>query len=275
LPLRSLEGSDGEATAIAEAAAEAGSMERNALVIEDDDQAADLLRLLLEAEGFAVLRVANADAALQVALQQALSLITIDLDLADIDGMQLLLRLRENAALATVPVVIVAAAGGHDLAIPGGAATVLQKPVSRAELKIALHHLGFDSTHKSAHTVLIVDDDPKAVEVIAAFLPAPAYAVVRAYGGAEAITLARKLKPDLILLDLIMPEVSGFDVIDALALDASTARIPILVVTSMHVTTKDLAALNSNAEKKVHVLEKAEFNQTRFIAEVRRALSPP
>ena len=275
LPLRPLQGSDGEVIAMAQAAAESVSTERNALVIENDDQAADLLCLLLEAEGFSVLRVTSAETALQVAPQQALSLITIDLDLPDIDGRQLLLRLRENTTLATVPVVIVVAAVGHDLAIPGGAATVLQKPVSRAELKIALHHLGLDSTQKRAYTVLIVDDDPKAVEVIAAFLPAPAYAAVRAYGGAEAITLARKLKPDLILLDLMMPEVSGFDVVDALALDAGTARIPILVVTSMQVTKKDLAALNGNAAKAVHVLEKAEFNQARFIAEVRRALSPP
>jgi PAS domain S-box-containing protein len=276
LPLRALltpAGADGEAAA--EVAAEAGSTERNALVIENDDQAADLLRLLLEAEGFSVLRVASAEAALLLAPQQALSLITLDLDLPDIDGWELLLRLRENAALATVPVVIVAGAVGHEFAIPGGAATVLQKPVSRAELKIALHHLGLDSTHKRAHTVLIVDDDPKAVEVIAAFLPAPAYAVVRAYGGTEAIALARRLKPDLILLDLMMPEVSGFDVVDALALDADTARIPILVVTSKQVTAQDRAALNLNHGRTVHVLEKAEFNQARFIAEVRRALSPP
>ena len=67
--------------------------------------------------------------------------------------------------------------------------------------------------------MLVVDDDPKAVEVIAAFLPRPAYAVVRAYGGAEAIALAQRLRPDLILLDLMMPDVSGFDVVEALQRD--------------------------------------------------------
>ncbi len=70
--------------------------------------------------------------------------------------------------------------------------------------------------------------------MIAAFLPAPAYAVVRAYGGTEAIVLAQRLHPDLILLDLMMPDVSGFDVVDALQRNADTARIPIIVVTAKH-----------------------------------------
>jgi CheY-like chemotaxis protein len=122
--------------------------------------------------------------------------------------------------------------------------------------------------------VLIADDDPKAVEVIAAFLPTPAYAVVRAYGGSEAITLAQRLRPDLILLDLMMPEVSGFDVVEALQRDTDTARIPILVVTAKQITVQDRATLNSNPDKVIHIIEKTGFNQGRFIAEVRRALLP-
>ena len=254
-------------------AAAAEPMARNALVIESDDLAADLLRLLLEAEGFVVQRVGTAEAALRLAPHLALSLITLGLDLPDIDDLELLLRLREHDTLATVPVVIVAGSAGHDFAVPGGAATVLQKPVSRTQLKEALSHLGLDTVQGRSLTVLVVDDDPKAVEVIAAFLPVPAYAVVRAYGGSEAITLAQRLKPDLILLDLMMPEVSGFDVLDALSDDPQTRHIPVLVVTAMQMTAQERGALNGNAKKMVHVIEKSEFNQARFIAEVRRALS--
>ncbi len=74
--------------------------------------------------------------------------------------------------------------------------------------------------------MLVVDDDPKAVEVIATFLPVPAYAVVRAYGGSEAVTLAARLQPDLILLDLMMPDMNGFEVAEALRANPDTARIP-------------------------------------------------
>jgi CheY-like chemotaxis protein len=248
--------------------------ERVALVVEDDDQAADLVRLLLEAEGFTVLRAANAEAALLMAPQQTLSLITLDLQLPGIDGWDLLLRIRESNALARVPVVIFDGLADGNMALAHGASAVLQKPVSRAQLKASLDSLGLHPAQERIRTILVVDDDPKAVEVIAAFLPAPAYAVVRAYGGAEAITLAQQLRPDLILLDLMMPEVNGFDVVSALQRNSDTARIPILVLTAKQMTALDHAALNSNARESIRVVEKSGFNQTRFIAEVRRALQP-
>jgi CheY-like chemotaxis protein len=96
--------------------------------------------------------------------------------------------------------------------------------------------------------------------------------VVRAYGGSEAIALARQLHPDLILLDLMMPEVSGFDVVDALQRDIDTARIPVLVVTAKQITPHDRAALNRQAGDLVRIVEKAGFDKQRFMAEVRRAL---
>lgn len=120
--------------------------------------------------------------------------------------------------------------------------------------------------------ILVVDDDPKAVEVIAAFLPASTYSVVRAYGGREAIAMAQHLQPDLLVLDLMMPEVNGFDVVEALQQQAKTARIPILVVTAKDVTVQDRNALNNRPGKALHILEKPGFNQAGFIAEVRRAL---
>jgi DNA-binding response OmpR family regulator len=248
--------------------------ERIALVVEDDDQAADLIRLLLEAEGFTVLRAASAEAALLLAPQQTLSLITLDLLLPGIDGWEFLQRIRDSSALAQVPVVIISTVADSNMALAGGATTVLQKPISRAQLKASLANLGLHPAPEHTHTVLVVDDDPKAVEVIAAFLPTPAYAVVRAYGGSEAITLAQRLRPDLILLDLMMPEVSGFDVVEALLRNTDTARIPILVVTAKQITAQDRVTLNNNPDKVIHIVEKAEFNRGRFIAEVRRALLP-
>ena len=124
------------------------------------------------------------------------------------------------------------------------------------------------------HTVLVVDDDPKAVEVIAAFLPAPAYTVMRAYGGSEAIALAQRVRPDLLLLDLMMPEVNGFDVVEVLQSDPHTARIPILVVTAKQITAEDRAALNRHPDHVIRIVEKSGFDKLRFIAEVRRALLP-
>jgi PAS domain S-box-containing protein len=255
---------------------EVGLPSRIALVVEDDDQAAELIRLLLEAEGFAVLRAASAEAALLLAPQQALSLITLDIQLPGIDGWEFLQRIRESSTLARVPVVVISGFGHIDshMALTRGAAAVLQKPMSRSQLRASLDQLGLHPVPERTHTVMVVDNDPKAVEVIAAFLPAPAYAVVRAYSGSEAIALAQRLRPDLILLDLMMPEVSGFDVVETLLRDPDTARIPILVVTAKQITCEDRAALNPDPDHVIRIIEKSGFDRLRFMAEVRRALSP-
>ena len=247
---------------------------RVALVVEDDERAADLVRLLLEAEGVSVLHAANAEAALLMLPLAGLSLITLDVQLPGINGWEFLQRLRERGVQAKVPVVIVSSHIDSQLALTGGAAAVLQKPISRIELKNSLDNLGLHPDPEHTYTVLVVDDDPKAVEVIAAFLPGPAYDVVRAYGGAEAIALALRLVPDLILLDLMMPEVSGFEVVKAQQGEAAAARIPILVISAKHLSELDRAALNGNPGQVVHIVEKADFSQVRFMSEVRRALLP-
>ena len=255
-----------------------GSKERIALVVENNDMAADLVRLLLEAEGFSVLRAASAEAALLLAPQHPISLITLDIQLPGMNGWEFLLLVREMSTLSHVPVVIISGGPDSKLMLSDGAAAVLQKPVSRAQLKTALTNLGLHPAQGQSLTVLVVDDDPKAIEVIAAFLTAPAYAVVRAYGGSEAIEMAQRLRPDLILLDLMMPDVNGFDVVAALQRHADTAAIPILVVTAKQISALDRVALNSNAGKIIPIVEKAGFNRSTFIAEVRRALlsgAPP
>jgi PAS domain S-box-containing protein len=248
--------------------------QRTVLVIEDDDRAADLVRLLLEAEGFAVLRASSAEAALEMAPLHDLNLITLDVHLPGMDGWEFLSLIRENRHLANIPVVVIAGDVDSKIALTGGAAAILQKPISRVQLKASLANLGLRATSDRTRTILVVDDDPKAVEVIAAFLPTPAYAVVRAYGGGEAITLTQRLHPDLILLDLMMPEVNGFDVVEALQRQSDTASIPILVVTAKQIDAKDRAALNHDSGKVIQIVEKAGFNRHEFMAEVRRALSP-
>ena len=94
--------------------------------------------------------------------------------------------------------------------------------------------------------------------------------MLRAYGGREAIAAARLELPDVIVLDLMMPDVNGFDVVEALSEHPDTTRIPILVVTAKHITAEDRAQLNGYVTA---IMEKTGFSRERFTAEVRRALS--
>jgi CheY-like chemotaxis protein len=119
-----------------------GPEKRNALVVDDDDRAADLLRLLLEAEGFAVIRAVSAEDALLLVPQQALALITLDLEMYGINGWQCLQKFRENGTLARAPVIIISGRSVENMARSRGAAASLQKPISRARLKASLADLG-------------------------------------------------------------------------------------------------------------------------------------
>ncbi len=244
---------------------------RVALVVEDDVKSADLIRLQLEAEGFTVLHAASAEAALTLAVQQPLSLITLDILLPNMDGWDLLSRLKQLPALRRVPVVIISILADRTKGFALGAAAVMQKPISRQELYESLLDLGlFPISQGRALKVLIADDDPKAVELVAVHILGLATTLLRAYGGREAIDAARRELPDLIMLDLMMPDVNGFEVVEALKLHPDTARIPILVVTAKQITADDRARLSGYVSA---IVEKAEFSRDRFAAEVRRAMS--
>jgi CheY-like chemotaxis protein len=151
-----------------------------------------------------------------------------------------------------------------------GAAAVMQKPISRQELYESLVDLGLFPLSKGRPLkVLVVDDDPRAVELIAVRIMDLASTVLKAYGGREAIECAQRELPDVIVLDLMMPEVNGFDVVLALNEHPETARIPILVVTAKQITAEDRAKLSGHVTT---IMEKATFDQDRFTAEVRRAM---
>ena len=244
---------------------------RTVLVVEDDFKAADLISLQLEAEGFRVLHAASAEAALVLAVQQPLSLITLDIMLPNMDGWELLSRLKQEPSLKGIPVVIMSIVADANKGFALGASAVMQKPFARQELYDTLVELGlFPRTHGQSLRVLVVDDDPKAVDLIAIRLAGLASSVLRAHGGREAITATQMELPDLIVLDLMMPEVNGFDVVEALKGRPDTAAIPIAVVTAKHVTADDRARLNGYVSA---IMEKAEFNRDRFRAEIRRAMS--
>jgi PAS domain S-box-containing protein len=241
-----------------------------ALVVEDDAKSAELIRVQLEAKGFRTVHAASAEVALSLASQQHLSLITLDIMLPQMDGWELLGRLKRSP-LASIPVVIISIVADRGRGMALGAAAVMQKPLSRQDLYSSLLELGlFPLAGGQALEVLVVDDDPVAVELMAVRILALAATVRRAYGGDEAISIARNERPDLIVLDLLMPERNGFDVVEALHEDPLTAHIPILVVTSKDVTAEDRARLNGHVST---ILDKTDIGRERFAAEVMRVLA--
>jgi signal transduction histidine kinase/CheY-like chemotaxis protein len=250
----------------------ATSAQRHALVVEDNDGAAALMRAQLEANGFAVRRVASAEAALALVDEYTPQVITLDILLPGMDGWEFMSRLRQTPRWEGIPVVVVSVVADEGRGFSLGAALVLQKPIVRDALVKGLERLGFGRDLRREVTVLIIDDDSGAVELLASQLRQRRYVVLRALGGREGIEMARRFSPDLIALDLEMPEVNGFEVAEALKGNPTTAQIPIIVVTAKDLTSADRAKLNGHV---LDIVGKAEFNHGRFMGEVERAMAKP
>jgi CheY-like chemotaxis protein len=242
-----------------------------AMVVENDFAAAALLRVHLEALGFAVIHAASAEAALVLVATQPLALITLDILLPHMNGWELLKRLKQLPALAQTPVVVISIVAERDKGLELGAAEVMQKPIAARDLTDALVAFGLIRRPSGPRfKVLVVDDDPEAVELLAFHLRGLDTTLLRAHGGQEALDIVRLDPPDLIVLDLLMPEVNGFDVVTSLNAHPETARIPIVVVTSKTVTAEDRETLNRGMTP---ILGKSTVERQQLVAEVRRAMA--
>jgi len=240
------------------------------MIVEDEDAAANLMRIQLEDDGYRTCRAASAEEAMEMLEGTRPDLITLDIMLPGMDGWDFLAKLKASEAYSSIPVVIISIVANEQKGFSLGASQVLQKPVRKKELFTALAELRMDASDGKHMQILVVDDDPKAVEFVSRHLQSnPHCSVLKAYGGAEAIANAEREKPDLILLDLMMPEVTGFDVVEALKTNSETADIPIIILTAKVITEADRKALNGNI---VRIMEKSRFDHASFLNEVKRAI---
>ncbi|MDC8758552.1 response regulator [Janthinobacterium fluminis] len=242
---------------------------RRVLVIEDDAQAVELLRLHFESIGFEVAVAGDAAAALALAEQGAPDLITLDLVLPGASGWDVLEQIKANPLLAPTPVLIVSLIAEELKACALGAAQLLQKPIRHGALIEAVAALGLAGAGQAAPTVLLVDEDAAARDAVTAQLAGLNYRVLCAADGQAALALARSEPPDLIIVDLLLPDISGFELIDALKQLPHTAHTPTLVLSAGAVGHAERERL---AGQVVRVMEKGSFNREQLLREVARAL---
>ena len=218
---------------------------REVLIIEDGPSALRLLREYLEPAGYAVRAAADGEQGLALARERPPAAIILDVLLPTIDGWEVLRRLKADAKLRDVPVVIVTVVDEREVGLALGAVDYLVKPVQRDTLLSCLDRLsGTRGTDGSAVRVLTVDDEPAALALIGAALEGQGYEVIPALGGKEAVARVQRGGIDFIICDLVMPDLDGFGVIAALKADGATADIPILICTARDLSEADKARLN-------------------------------
>ncbi len=213
----------------------AKTVESKILVVDDDEDITQLLRHHLEAEGYRVLAAQHEEDVLQLARREQPDLITLDILLDGVDGFDVLAKLKQDSATAEIPVIIVSIvpdAETRGLAL--GAAGYISKPFEERQvldqIRTVLTSAGVGGNGR-LNRVLVVDDDRHIVDWLKEALTNNGFTVRGAYNGHEALALAREDSPDLILLDLKMPDMDGYEVIRGLRRQQATRAIPVIVIT--------------------------------------------
>ncbi len=216
------------------------------LVIEDDAGAAELLTRQLALGGFRTSVARTGTEAITSARSLRPAAITLDILLPELDGWEVMSRLKAEPETSEIPVVVVSVIDNPDLGMALGALDYFVKPVDSRQLVARLKRFKLKGSKDEPATVLVVDDEAANRQWLTRILEPAGFNVELATGGREAIELAKARPPDLVLLDLMMPEVTGFDVVEALRSDQRTQDTPIMILTARHLTEEDKRHLNGH-----------------------------
>jgi len=224
-----------------------GSARPLVLVVEDDAGAAELLTRQLEVGGFRTHVVRSGSDALAAARTLRPAAITLDILLPEIDGWDVMSRLKADPETADIPVIVVSVIDNPDLGMALGALDYFVKPVDGKQLVERLKRLKLKPDRADeTPMVLVVDDEAANRHWLTRILEPAGFGVSLASGGREAIESAKANPPDLVLLDLMMPDVTGFDVVEALRADHRTQDTPIMILTARNLTEEDKRQLNGH-----------------------------
>ena len=216
------------------------------LVVDDDPSVRQLIARHLEQEGWKTVQASNAADALQLAREVRPMLITLDIMMPDASGWWVLEELKEDPQTAGIPVLVVTIVEDQRLVFALGASDYLGKPYERGALIAKIHRL---LPTLEGKRVLVVDDDPEARTMLGKILKEERAEVVGAASGDEAMAMIAQSPPDLVLLDLMMPGMSGFEMVARLRAQPAVAGIPVMIVSAKELTAEDVLTLNGHIQR--------------------------
>ncbi|MBN1310432.1 MAG: response regulator [Anaerolineae bacterium] len=237
------------------------------LVIDDDAAVREIVSRYLSKEGFYVETAGSGQEGIRRAREVHPQVITLDVMMPGMDGWAVLNVLKADPELTSIPVVMMTMVAEETMGFALGASDYLTKPVERDNLVSILRRY---EPQKSEAPILIVDDDAEVRSVFAQLLRKEGWRVVEAQSGQIALQEVSKIRPALILLDLVMPQMNGFEFIDELHKVENRRSIPIVVVTALPLTAKDQARLTKQVRQ---VMLKGKLSRDRLLEEVRSILS--
>ena len=232
------------------------------LVIDDDDNAQDMMKKFLEKQDFSILQAKRGEDGLKLAAEHMPDVITLDVMMPEMDGWEVLAALQGNERTKNIPVIMLTMADEPDIGYSLGATDYLTKPVNWTELSTILsnHQIQSDS-----QTILIVEDDETTREMLRKSLEKNDFKVRSAVNGKEALEKVSETKPGLIILDLMMPEMDGFEFAERLRENKEWLNIPVVVITAKDLTKEDHSRLKGNVEA---IMQKGSYSKNDLMSEI-------
>jgi signal transduction histidine kinase/DNA-binding response OmpR family regulator len=223
---------------------------RSVVVIEDDPSSAELVGVHLTAAGLRPVTVRTGEEGLAAIRALRPTAVVLDIHLPGMDGWDVLSAIKADPQLASTPVVVVSVLPERGRGFALGAADYLVKPVSKEGLLGAVWRAVAERVDRGSERrdVVVIDDDPAALELVRVTLEPRGWTVTTCTGGAEALSVIRSVNPSIVLVDLLMPDVDGFEVVDALRADPRTAATPVVVLTAKSLTARDRQRLQGRIE---------------------------
>ncbi|MBC8230663.1 response regulator, partial [bacterium] len=238
------------------------------LVVEDNVQAAQLLCINLTEAGYNTVVATDGIQAVKMAREVKPFAITLDIMLPKKDGWEVMQELKSFQDTRDIPVIIISIIDNQSIGFSMGAVGYLVKPVSKSQLRCTLNKLEFaEKAEDAMRRILIIDDNPEDLKLMETILHGEGFDVLKALDGVEGIAKAIEEHPDLIVLDLLMPDVSGFDVVESLRKHSETRNIPIIICTVKELTAEDREMLNNKVKS---IVLKGENAKTRLLESVRK-----
>lgn len=237
------------------------------LVIDDDPSIQDLMQRFLNREGFHVVIAASGQEGLRLAREHSPDAIILDVIMHSMDGWAVLSALKADPDLGSIPVVMVTMVDDKNLGYALGASDYLLKPIDYARLTEVLHKYQSDSSPSS---VMVVEDNAENREMMRRQLTKAGWRVIEAANGCRALEVLQLEQPNAILLDLMMPEMDGFEFISELRQRPEWRAIPVIVLTAKDLTQEDQKRLDGQIQS---ILQKGSYNRQTLLSEVSHFVS--
>lgn len=235
---------------------------RSILIIDDEREVYDMLRAELSEPEFSISYADSGNRGLEMARQSRPDLITLDIVMPDVDGWSVLQQLKSDPDLSDIPVVVLTLMGDSQMAFALGAAEFITKPVSPARLSAVIEQ----QSNTAAKRVLIVDDEADSRNLLKRTLAKEGWSIAEARDGMEALENLQQCSPAVVLLDLAMPHMDGFELLKKMRGNDKWSGTPVVIVTATDPTKEERTLLSGNVEQ---ILQKGQYNRESLVSDIK------